>query len=496
MSQESLNVERLAGRYGFLAHNGLLPLPSKDGITLVVELSRLEYASVCLPLLLNHSGTSVTIIAVAMTPHFPLETLASQFSSEERILLLPFEPEDMVNKAFAVIETTFAVLLEDSIMVSAGWLSELMWVIADDAAVKIVAPCSASESGEGKKRLHFGTYLEMATHVSFSLSRNQGEWRQVEVLSGSCLLFTKDLIQQIGGLDTSLQVRHLIIADWCLRARQVGARLALSDAVYVHAIHSLDTHLRKLDEHKQDMGWQLYCQKWSLESNLESSKDNVTHLVPHSDFLNSKQQVIPLSNGIEIGPIVTAIVYGDGIWESGEDREYWQEMQQQSYKNIRWIWIRELLVNADLPFPVNEHAVVISVSGEVAWLQALKNAPLLYEDEIILYLSGSVRYGHRYIERVVKAITQGSANLIVSISTEMEEADVHLLAGDESEIVLPLERVAYTRGVIPGRISNKDANTRQLQLLAESSLRIGYIGDFSEVIGSRTESRTGKEAHQ
>lgn len=119
MSQESLNVERLAGRYGFLERTGLLPLPSKDGLTLVVELSHMECAAACLPLLLLHSGESVRIIAVAMTPDFPMETLAEQFSPEQSILFLPYEKEEyMPNKALAQIETSFAVLLEDSIMVS------------------------------------------------------------------------------------------------------------------------------------------------------------------------------------------------------------------------------------------------------------------------------------------------------------------------------------------------------------------------------------------
>ncbi|WP_375103966.1 glycosyltransferase family 2 protein [Paenibacillus sp. RS8] len=483
MSHESLNVERLAGRYGFLERAGLLPLPSHDGISIVVELSRMECATVCLPLLLLHSGADVRIIAVSMTPDFPMEVLAGQFSPEEPVIFLPYEKEEyMPNLALAHIETDFAVLVEDSIMVSPGWLSELLWTHFDDASVRVIAPRSSTERGEGKKRLHFGTHHEFAEHVSYSLGRYQGEWREMEVLTGSCLLFTKELIQRIGGFDTSLQARHLMIADWCLRARQIGAKLALSEAVYVHAIQSLDRYLRNKDESKQTDGWQTYYKKWALESGGE----NEGHLVPPAESLKIPQPVIPLGRLPLASPLVTAIVYGDEAWDFDELKEQWiAAREQQSYKHIRWIWVRDTLVDAAPEFPASEHDVVITVRGEDAWLRALKNAAALYESEIILYLSTSIHYEKRYIERVVKAITQGSADLIVSLSTEMEEAGVHLLAGGDSALTLPLERVAYKGGIVPGMISNRKFTSRQLLLHPNASLVTGYIGDLSD----------SKEAH-
>lgn len=483
MPHESLNVERLAGRYGFLERAGLLPLPSHDGISIVVELSRMECATVCLPLLLLHSGADVRIIAVSMTPDFPMEVLAGQFSPEEPVIFLPYEKEEyMPNLALAHIETDFAVLVEDSMMVSPGWLSELMWTHFDDASVRVIAPRSSTERGEGKKRLHFGTHHELAEHVSYSLGRYQGEWREVEVLTGSCLLFTKELIQRIGGFDTLLQARHLMIADWCLRARQIGAKLALSEAVYVHAIQSLDRYLRNKDESKQTDGWQTYYKKWALES----GRENEGHLVPPAESLKFPQPVIPLGRLPLGSPLVTAIVYGDEAWDCDELKEQWiAAREQQSYKHIRWIWIRDTLLDAAPVFPASELDVVITVRGEDAWLRALKNASALYESEIILYLSTSIHYEKRYIERVVKAITQGSADLIVSLSAEMEEAGVHLLAGGDSALTLPLERVAYKGGIVPGMISNRKFTSRQLLLHPNASLVIGYIGDLSD----------SKEAH-
>ncbi|MEK5181817.1 hypothetical protein [Paenibacillus odorifer] len=493
MSQESLNVERLAGRYGFLERTGLLPLPSIDGITLVVELSRPDCAAACLPLLLLHSGESVRIIAVAMTPDFPMETLAGQFSQEQSILFVPYEKEEyMPNQALAQIETSFAVLLEDSTMVSPGWLNELLWVPFDDASVKVVAPRSSTERGEGKKRLHFGTYDEFAAHVSYSLSRHQGEWREMDVLTGSCLLFSKELLQRIGGLDTSLHARPLMIADWCLRARQSGAKLALSDAVYVHAIHSLDRGRSRLNGPTLADGWRAYSTKWALQDVLEDEE----HLVPQNGFLQSTQPVIPLGKATLATPLVTAIVYCEEDGNGDHLPQEWAATQeQQSYKNIRWIWIKDSWMNTASGVPVNEQDVVITVRGQEAWLRALKNASALFESEITVYLSDSIRYEKYYVERVVKAITQGSADLIVSLSTDMDEEVGHLLKGDPSGIVFPLERVAHKGGNVPGVITCKASTSHQLQLHPEASLTIGYVGDLSEPQGKKADSSRGREAH-
>jgi hypothetical protein len=174
-------------------------------------------------------------------------------------------------------------------------------------------------------------------------------------------------------------------------------------------------------------------------------------------------------------------VYFDEAGDCDLPTQQWIASQkQQSYKHIRWIWIRDTLVDAAPEFPVNEHDVVITVRGEGVWLRALMNASTLYENEIILYLSTSILYERRYIERVVKALTRGSADLIVSLSTEMEEAGEHLPAGGDSAITLPLERVAYKGGIVPGTIISRKSTSRQLLLSPEASLVIGYIGDLSD----------------
>ncbi len=90
-----------------------------------------------------------------------------------------------------------------------------------------------------------------------------------------------------------------------------------------------------------------------------------------------------------------------------------------------------------------------------------------------MYLSATTKYDTSYVERVVEAMVHGSADLILSVASHLDEAGTPPLS-DSKVTVLPLDRVAYRGGTVPGVISRKGS---ALHLMPESSLALGYIGE-------------------
>lgn len=485
MPNDVMNVKRLAARYSYLEREGMLPLPLKDRVTIVVELRHAEWATECIRLLLLHSGPRITIVAVPMNGEFPLHQLSEEFAEEAALSFLPYEDGNYrVNEALANAGTTYIALVEDSVMVTAGWLGGLLWPHIDDPDVQVVAPRSSTEEREGKECIYLGESAELSAYATHTMGKHRGEWDEAEVLSGSCLLFSKELLRKIGGFDASLHQRRLIIADWCLRARMFGARLVVSKPVYVHVLHPLmGGRLLPADEQAARVeGKKAYCAKWQLQN--VASEESLP--VPEDPGVLPQQPVIPLRKQAHTGPLVTAVVYVEEqrnaeISAEKQGRLLAQLQAQQSYSNIRWVWVRNHINGnetvPDLKLP--ERDALIMVQGEQAWLHALEHVAALYEGEVVVYLSASVEYDGRYIERAVQAVRYGSADMVVSLPSDNEEWDVQSSLLKGSQGALPLERIAHRHGVAPGRIAGRQPGRRSLLLYPAEALSIGYIAGVS-----------------
>lgn len=475
---DAASPERLAGRYSYLEREGLLPLPAKDGVTIVVELAHEEWAEECLKRLLLHSGPAVRVIGVAVQEDFALQPLVEQFSAEAGLSLLPYERGSYrTNEALADARTSFVVLLEDSVMVTAGWLGELLWPVIDEPGTEVVAPRSAAEMREGREVLRFGNDLELSAYVRHQLSRRRGEWREAEVLGGPCLLVTREILQRTGGLDFSLGERRYIIADWCLRARQQGARLVLSTASYVHVLQPLSGTAgfpgSEAQAAEAEAG-RAYCAKWQLP---DESLHETGLPVPADPSALERQPVIPLGKAAAaVLPLVTAVVYSEEKWPAAAAIQRQLLLQgQQSYGNIRWVSVRDSWSDSSPDFPVHEQDTVITVQGEKPWLHAMENIAAMYKSEVTVYLSASASYDSEYVTRIVKALQHSSASLIVSAAPGLAESELPGNPERGAAAVLPLERTAHRGGIMPGRIIKREFSRRSLLLCPEPELAVGYI---------------------
>lgn len=486
---DSISLERLAGRYSYLEREGLLPLPVKDGVTIVCELRHAEWAEECLRLLLLHSGSAVRVIAVPMEDESALVGLSEQFAAETAVSFLPYGGKgNEVNEALAYAETSFVILLEDSVMVTAGWLSDLLWPFIDDPAVGVVAPRSSTEEREGRERLHFNRYSELSAYVTYTKGRRQGEWHEAEVLSGSCLLFTRKLLHRVGGLDVSLRERRLMIADWCLRARRLGSRLALSDAVYVHTLHTLESEAgwaSAAEQAAREEGGRAYRMKWGLPAGSLDEGE-----LPYPADLPACPQpaVLPLSGDYSATvPLVAAVVYFEEEWTAEASGQRKQLLQTgQSWGNIRWIWIRDNSNDNAMELSVQDRDAVITVQGEKPWLHALENVSALCDSEVVVYLSASAEYDSRYVERLAQAVRHSSVDII---SSQEDIMQAPLAAGCRQPPVLRLEYIAHRGGIAPGRMIRELSGSRLL-LYPAQSFTIGYIAGWP---GRNTVSWEGGE---
>jgi len=468
------NLHQLAGRFSQLSRLGMLPFPNREGVTIIVKITNPQWAAACLRLLLLHSEPSAQIIAVPERRDLP--SLRHLFSEDDPIAFMPYEPGvDLAGKALSEAATPFAALLEDRVLVTPHWLSRLIWPFYDDDNVMIASPKSPAEALDGRQNVPCQSLEDLYRFVSDNQHKEYGTWHAVPVFTGPCLLFRTSLLNAIGGVDPLLRNRAAKTADWCLRARQIGGKLALCEDVYVHALHSLDSAGFSSRE------WDPFCAKWGLpemDKNLSvlAARDFASlPLLPPSPL--RKEHFSP--------PLVTAIV----LLRDDAERERWIHFQEnQTYVNVHWIFIRPGIDGfAGWGFPGEKStwqadAILLHETGD--WIRGLEAALKLAKGEYVVYFSAGPNYPPDYMERMVDLLFREPSDIAAAASL-CESSDIAAAASlceQESGPVrpssqpppFPLPCIAHRHAEDIGSFL---VDRSSLFLLPRSSQRIVYWHD-------------------
>ncbi len=132
-----------------------------------------------------------------------------------------------MNKGIKASAAPYVCLLNNDILVTDGWLEEMMRVASGDPAVGIVNP-SSNNFG-----LRFGkeTTLE---RFALSLRGQSGRWVEMGSCIGFCMLIKRELIEKIGYLDESYGYAYFEDTDFSRRAQAAGYKCAMAKGCYVY----------------------------------------------------------------------------------------------------------------------------------------------------------------------------------------------------------------------------------------------------------------------
>ena len=169
----------------------------------------------------------------------------------------------ILNQAIDGSTGEYIVLLCDDVVVSEGWLTDMLFCLNHAPDAGLIGPVSNQE--EGLQRLSDAADPSAQALEKFAAQfRTQYHRRQIPCrsLGGFCLLFKRDLAQKIGLFDETFIAGQYDDEDFCLRAALAGYQNHIAGDVFVQR--------RRREAPGRDRS--ILDKKWTADTNRPEAK--------------------------------------------------------------------------------------------------------------------------------------------------------------------------------------------------------------------------------
>ncbi|MDB5028176.1 MAG: hypothetical protein JWO66_1865 [Candidatus Eremiobacteraeota bacterium] len=170
-----------------------------------------------------------------------------------------------MNVGMAHARGDVVVILNNDVVVTEGWLEDLVGGLEDRRTAGCTAPRSnrvASEQMVGVQ------YPDIDTMHRFAAERRRalrGRGFVAQRVVGFCLCLDREVIDTLGGFDPLFGLGNYEDDDLCVRMRAAGWEIFVCDDVFIHHFGSVSFKANALD-HRSHMqhNWDAFCAKWGL----------------------------------------------------------------------------------------------------------------------------------------------------------------------------------------------------------------------------------------
>lgn len=161
----------------------------------------------------------------------------------------------------------YLVLLNNDVIVTPRWLSNLVTAHQSDSAVGLVGSVTNYASGAQQIKLEEASISACLTFAETNNVSDANRWQVMKRLVGFCLLFGRDLLNRVGYLDERFSPGHYEDDDYCMRARVHGYKLLMCRDCFVYHEGSA-SFARSTDEQRKELierNYRLFMDKWNID---------------------------------------------------------------------------------------------------------------------------------------------------------------------------------------------------------------------------------------
>lgn len=245
------------------------PVPRTDGLASIIMLSwnAPSYTKIALESIRAHTHHPYEVIIVD-NGSGPETTDWLRTLDDVRVI---YNPENRGfaggnNQGIAAARGEYIVILNNDVVVTEGWLEDLIDGLRRNPLTGVTAP--RSNRVAGSQLIPDANYPDVDAMHRYAAER-RARWRKsgfyVERAIGFCLCVNQRVIDEIGGIDERFGAGNFEDDDFCLRVRAAGYRIFVCDDVFIHHFGSVTFAANNVDWHaSMSTNWLTFARKWGF----------------------------------------------------------------------------------------------------------------------------------------------------------------------------------------------------------------------------------------
>jgi GT2 family glycosyltransferase len=149
------------------------------------------------------------------------------------------------NVGIAAARGEIVILLNNDTYVTAGWVRDLIRPLMQDKTIGLAGPITNMIGGVQKVSINYSDMTEMAQRAREFTMLRKSDLYDADALAFFCVAMRRDLIEELGVLDTAFGVGFFEDDDYCQRVLKAGYRLVCVDGVFMH--HHLSASFNEIE---------------------------------------------------------------------------------------------------------------------------------------------------------------------------------------------------------------------------------------------------------
>jgi GT2 family glycosyltransferase len=198
------------------------------------------------------------------------------------------------NDGIAVARGDYIIVLNNDVVVTAGWVDGLVDAFRRIPDLGISAPRSNYVAGD--QQLPEVKYADEEAMFAFADERRAAFARSGYITDraiGFCWCIDRRIIDLVGGLDEAYGAGNFEDDDYCLRVRAAGYSIYVCNDVFIHHFGSRTFAANKLDwRATMDTNWGIFAKKWGFSGPIPERGYNPAPI--HGRGFERSKHFVPL----------------------------------------------------------------------------------------------------------------------------------------------------------------------------------------------------------